>query len=529
MTKANYTPVAINDIGSDEEILKAIDETVRPFNDNDIIKGTVVKIERDQVLVDVGYKTEGIVTAKELSLSGNENPEDVVSLGEEIEVFVLQKEDKDGNLILSKKRGLFEKTWREIEQIKRDDKTIKGKVIGIVRGGLIVDVGIKGFLPASLIDVRSIKDLQQFVGEEIEAKVIELDKVKNNIVLSRKALIREDQVALRSEFMKQLKKGQIRSGVISSIVSFGAFVDLGGIDGLIHVSELSWKHISNPEEVVEVGQPVTVEVLEVEEGKDRISLSLKATQEDPWQAFARTHSIGQIIPGKIIKIVQFGAFVQVDYGIEGLVHISELAARHLDKANQIVKLGEEVLVKIIDINLSRRRISFSLKQSNSSIDVDSEEFDPALYGMPTEYDEDGNYKYPEGFDPNKNEWIEGYEKERENWEAEYMKAHERWKAHKKQISEMREKDKEIANTSEESKVKREPKKRVRTMKAHNEGALAGNEELASLKEELVQDVVNAKREVSKKVASVAHEVAEPEVSEPEVAESEVSEHETAGK
>ena len=225
------------------------------------------------------------------------------------------------------------------------------------------------------------------------------------MVLSRRQYLEETQSEVRETFLSQLKKGQIREGVVSSIVNFGAFVDLGGVDGLIHVSELSWKHIDHPSEVVKVGDKVTVEVLDVDLDRERISLSLKATQEDPWQRFARTHVPGQIVKGKVTKIVQFGVFISVEDGIEGLVHISELANRHVENPETVVKPGETVFVKVIDVDLDRRRISLSLKQANDSVDPASEDFDPAIYGMPAEYDEQGNYKYPEGFDPNTNEWI----------------------------------------------------------------------------------------------------------------------------
>jgi small subunit ribosomal protein S1 len=244
-----------------------------------------------------------------------------------------------------------------------------------------------------------VRDLAPYIGQQIEAKIIELDKNRNNVVLSRRAWLEQTQSEVRSTFLNKLEKGQVRPGVVSSIVNFGAFVDLGGVDGLVHVSELSWKHIDHPSEVVEVGQEVTVEVLEVDLDRERVSLSLKATQEDPWQTFARTHALGQVVPGKVTKLVPFGAFVRVEDGIEGLVHISELAVRHVELAEQVVSVGDELFVKVIDIDLERRRISLSLKQANEGVDADSTEFDPALYGMAAEYDEEGNYKYPEGFDP----------------------------------------------------------------------------------------------------------------------------------
>jgi small subunit ribosomal protein S1 len=268
------------------------------------------------------------------------------------------------------------------------------------------------------------------VGKEIEAKIIELDKNRNNVVLSRRAWLEQTQSEVRSEFLNQLQKGQVRKGVVSSIVNFGAFVDLGGVDGLVHVSELSWKHIDHPSEVVEVGTEVTVEVLDVDLDRERVSLSLKATQEDPWRQFARTHAIGQIVPGKSTKLVPFGAFVRVDEGIEGLVHISELAERHVEIPDQVVGVGDDVMVKVIDIDLERRRISLSLKQANEDF---SAEFDPSKYGMADQYDEAGNYIFPEGFDSETNEWLEGFEKQREDWERRYAEAEKRHEAHKVQM------------------------------------------------------------------------------------------------
>jgi small subunit ribosomal protein S1 len=243
----------------------------------------------------------------------------------------------------------------------------------------------------------------------------------------------QSQSESRSTVLTNLQKGQVRKGVVSSIVNFGAFVDLGGVDGLVHVSELSWKHIEHASEVVEVGQEVTVEILEVDMERERVSLSLKATQEDPWQVFARTHAIGQVAPGKVTKLVPFGAFVRVADGIEGLVHISELSGKHVELAEQVVSVGDDVFVKVIDIDLERRRISLSLKQANENVDPEGTEFDPALYGMLTEYDESGNYKYPEGFDPATNEWREGFDAQREKWELDYAAAQARWEQHKTQV------------------------------------------------------------------------------------------------
>ncbi len=426
--------IAIDDLGSPEAFLAAVDATIKYFNDGDIVTGTVVKVDRDEVLLDIGYKTEGVIPSKELSIKHDVDPFEVVAVGDEIEALVQQKEDKEGRLILSKKRAQYERAWGTIEKVKESDGVVTGKVIEVVKGGLIIDIGLRGFLPASLVEMRRVRDLQPYVGMELEAKIIELDKNRNNVVLSRRAWLEQTQSEVRHTFLNQLAKGQIRKGVVSSIVNFGAFVDLGGVDGLVHVSELSWKHIDHPSEVVTVGDEVTVEVLDVDMDRERVSLSLKATQEDPWQVFARTHAIGQVTPGKVTKLVPFGAFVRVADGIEGLVHISELSSKHVELAEQVVSVGEEVFVKVIDIDLERRRISLSLKQANESVDPNGTEFDPALYGMLAEYDENGEYKYPEGFDAETGAWKEGFDAQREAWEQEYAAAQARWEAHKAQVA-----------------------------------------------------------------------------------------------
>ncbi|MEY4418116.1 MAG: ribosomal protein [Actinomycetota bacterium] len=428
------TAAAKSEINTAEELLAEIEKTLKSFNDGDLISGVVVKIDRDEVLLDVGYKTEGVIPSRELSIRHDAAPGDIVAVGDAIEALVLQKEDKEGRLILSKKRAQYERAWGDVEKIKETDGVVNGLVIEVVKGGLIVDIGLRGFLPASLIDLRRVRDLTPFLGQTVEAKILELDKNRNNVVLSRRALLEESQTANRTTFLADLAKGQIRTGVVSSIVNFGAFIDLGGVDGLVHVSELSWKHIEHASEVVEIGQEVTVEVLEVDNERERVSLSLKSTQEDPWQVFARTHAIGQFAPGKVTKIVPFGAFVRVADGIEGLVHISELSSKHIDLASQVVTVNQDVFVKVIDIDLDRRRISLSLKQATEETDPNGTDFNPALYGLATDFDENGNYKYPEGFDAATSEWKPGFEEAKAKWEKEYAEAHARWEEHKKQVA-----------------------------------------------------------------------------------------------
>jgi small subunit ribosomal protein S1 len=486
-TEAPVTPVvAINDIGSAEDFLAAIDLTIKYFNDGDIVEGVIVKVDRDEVLLDIGYKTEGVIPSRELSIKHDVDPNEVVKVGDEIEALVLQKEDKEGRLILSKKRAQYERAWGSIEKIKEEDGIVTGTVIEVVKGGLILDIGLRGFLPASLVEMRRVRDLQPYVGRELEAKIIELDKNRNNVVLSRRAWLEQTQSEVRQTFLTTLQKGQVRSGVVSSIVNFGAFVDLGGVDGLVHVSELSWKHIDHPSEVVEVGQEVTVEVLDVDMDRERVSLSLKATQEDPWQQFARTHQIGQVVPGKVTKLVPFGAFVRVDEGIEGLVHISELAERHVEIPEQVVQVGDEIFVKVIDIDLDRRRISLSLKQANENAG-EGVEFDPTLYGMAATYDDAGNYIYPEGFDPETNDWLAGFDKQREEWERQYAEAQTRFDAHKKQVEESRKAEAEAIASGDGGTVTSTPGGGSSYSSAPVEegaGTLASDEALAALREKL---------------------------------------------
>lgn len=356
------TPVAPERDYTPEELIQAMEASLKDFKDGDIMEGTVVQIDRDEVLVDIGYKSEGVIPSKELSIRHDVDPNEVVAVGDKVEALVLQKEDKEGRLILSKKRAQYERAWGRIEDIMNAGGTISGPVIEVVKGGLILDIGLRGFLPASLVDLRRVRDLVPFVGTELECKIIELDRNRNNVVLSRRAFLEESQSEGRKKFLESLQKGERRRGAVSSIVNFGAFVDLGGVDGLVHVSELSWKHVDHPGEVVTVGEEVDVEVLDVDLERERVSLSLKATQEDPWKEFERRYQAGEIIDGEVTKLVPFGAFVRVAHGIEGLVHISEISEEHVDSPEQIINVGDPVRVKVVEVDVQRRRISLSMKQ-----------------------------------------------------------------------------------------------------------------------------------------------------------------------
>ncbi|MEY5039518.1 MAG: putative ribosomal protein, partial [Actinomycetota bacterium] len=359
--------------------------TMVELKEGQLVTGTVVRITRDEVLVEIGYKTEGVILSRELSIRNDVDPNEIVKLGEKIETLVLTLEDKEGRLLLSKKRAQYERAWGDIEKVKAADGTVEGLVIEVVKGGLIVDIGLRGFLPASLVELRRVRDLAPYIGQRITAKILELDRNRNNVVLSRRTLLEQNQRGARDEFLTNLKIGEVRKGRISSVVAFGAFVDLGGMDGLIHVSELSWKHVDNPTAVVNIGDEVTVKVLEVDMERERISLSLKATQQDPWQEFANGHQVGQLVYGRVTKLVPFGAFVQVGDGIEGLVHISEMSAHHVEAPEQVVTPAEELWVKIIDLDLARRRISLSIKQAAEGGELAEE------YRGQFQVDEQGNW------------------------------------------------------------------------------------------------------------------------------------------
>jgi small subunit ribosomal protein S1 len=379
--------IVLDDLG-DMSFEDAVAGTIVMFDDGDIVKGTIVKVDKDEVLLDIGFKSEGVIPSRELSIRNDVNPSEIVSLGEEVEALVLQKEDKEGRLVLSKKRAQYERAWGTIEQIKEQEGVVEGPVIEVVKGGLILDIGLRGFLPASLVELRRVRDLQPYVGKVLQAKIIELDKNRNNVVLSRRAWLEETQREQRDEFLTNLKVGETRKGVVSSIVNFGAFVDIGGMDGLIHVSELSWKHVDHPSSVVTVGDEVEVKVIDVDLDRERIALSLKATQQDPWNEFASAHRVGELVYGRVTKLVPFGSFVQVGEGIEGLVHISEMAAHHVDLPEQVVTPGEELWVKIIDLDLQRRRISLSIKQAAEGGEVAAEYREH--FGEHA-FDEEGNY------------------------------------------------------------------------------------------------------------------------------------------
>src|ERR1700743_1552487 len=351
----------------DGQIVPNYDATLHPFAEGDVVTGHVVRIDNDEVLVDIGYKSEGVIPVGELSIRKSVDPSDEVSLGEEVDALVLTQEDPARRLILSKKRARFEKAWRRIEAAAESGEPVEGSVIEVVKGGLIIDPGVRGFLPASLVDIRRVPNLDEYMGQAIECKVIELNRSRNNVVLSRRAVLEEQRKEDRERILDRLQPGQVVEGVISNIVDFGAFVDLDGIDGLVPYSELSWSHVNHPSEILSIGDTVSVKVLDIDRQRQRISLGLKQTQEDPWQRVGDTYNIGDELEGTVTKVVTFGAFVEILDGVEGLVHISELAQHHVENPREIIQPGDPVRVKILEIDSERRRLSLSIKRVEGQV------------------------------------------------------------------------------------------------------------------------------------------------------------------
>jgi small subunit ribosomal protein S1 len=351
----------------DGQIVPNYDATFQPIEEGQVVTGHVVRIDKDEVLVDIGYKSEGVIAANELSIRKSVDPKDEVHLGEEVDAIVLIKEDQDGRLMMSKKRARFEKAWRRIETAAESGEPVEGTVIEVVKGGLIIDLGVRGFLPASLVDIRRVPNLDEYMGTKIESKVIELNRSRNNVVLSRRAVLEEERKEVRQQILDRLAPGLVVEGQISNIVDFGAFVDLDGIDGLIHISELSWSHVNHPSEILTIGDTVKVKVLDIDRDRQRISLGLKQTQEDPWQRIVDTYNVNDELAGKVTKVVTFGAFVEILDGVEGLVHISELAPHHVESPREVVHPGDEIRVRILEIDSERRRLSLSAKRVEDQI------------------------------------------------------------------------------------------------------------------------------------------------------------------
>ncbi len=331
------------------------------LREGDVVLGTVVHIDHEGVLVDVGTKSEGIIRMPELTRDNFQNPEDVVSVGEQISVYVLKTDSEDGSLLLSKKRADFEVAWERVEEASKTGKYITAMVSDRVKGGLVVDLGIRGFVPASHVGSGKVKNLDKFIGQSLPLRVIEVDRERRKVVLSHRMAVEEEREKKREETMTTLEEGQVRTGVVRRITEYGAFVDLGGIDGLLHVSEMSWTRVNHPSEVVKVGQKIQVMVLKMNPDSGRISLGMRQILPDPWHNLGDRFRVGQIINGKISRLVPFGAFVQLEEGVEAIIPNQELSLRRVKRPDQVVSVGQDVEAKILEIRAEERRMTLSVR------------------------------------------------------------------------------------------------------------------------------------------------------------------------
>ncbi len=343
-------------------------DALKTLRNGELVRGRVVSVSSEGVMVDVGYKSEGIIPPSELGLKENQTPDQVVKVGDEIDVVVKNVEGPDGNVILSKRRADEEDAWKKLQAVHESGEPIEVPVVAEVKGGLIVDAGVRGFVPASHVSRGFVKDLKPFVGQTIKVRVIELDRPRNQVILSRKLILEEEQRRLREETWKNIEEGEVRTGTVKRLADFGAFVDLGGVDGLLHVSELSYGRVKHPSEVVHEGQEINVKVLKVDRGNERISLGYKQTLPDPWKEVADRYPEGAIVQGKVVRLAPFGAFVELEPGIDGLVHISQLADRRVGKPEDVVTPGQEVKVKVLGVNPEAHRISLSLREAEEARD-----------------------------------------------------------------------------------------------------------------------------------------------------------------
>lgn len=336
-------------------------EDARP---GDILQGKVVHISNDGVLVDVGAKSEGIIHLRDLSLRRIERPEDVIKLGDIISVYVIGYEGEEGTLKLSKRRADEQLAWERLEAAQKNGDIIEAPVIEVVKGGLVVDVGLRGFVPASLVAPGFVNDLNPFLGQTLRVKVVELDRSKRRAILSRKEVLEQEIKARQEEIWSKIEEGQVWEGTVKSLTDFGAFIDLGGVDGLLHISEMSWQRINHPSEVLQVGQHVRVKVLRLNPEKGKISLGLRQVEGNPWDTVAERYLEGRIYRGTVVRLASFGVFVQLEPGVDGLVHISQLADYRVGQPSEVVAVGDEIAVKVLYVDPERKRISLSKKEAD---------------------------------------------------------------------------------------------------------------------------------------------------------------------
>ena len=366
--------IEIMDNINNNEMMEAIESSFTRIHRGDVVKGKVIFITENEVMVNINYKSDGIITRDELSNDPDVKPKDLFNQGDEIDVYVVKLDDGEGNVVLSTKRVEEFKNWDIIENFYNEKERVECKVLNVVKGGLSVLVnGINGFMPASQISLNYVSDLNPYKGKTLIAKIIDFDKSKRRVILSRKEVEREELNNKRKELWASLEVDQVREGTVQRLTDFGAFVDLGGVDGLIHISDLSWNRIKHPSEVVTEGQIVNVKVLSFDKEKNRISLGLKQTIEEPWVAFSNNVNIGDIVEGTVVNLLDFGAFVRLKEGVDGLLHVSQISKEHVNKPSDVLNIGDKIKVKVIDINGEDKKISLSLKEAIEAEEKENEE------------------------------------------------------------------------------------------------------------------------------------------------------------
>lgn len=346
----------------ESEMLEAYDETLKDFEEGEIVKGVVVKIDRDEVMVDVGYKSEGYIPIAEFGINPDGTPK--VKVGDPVDVYLLRKEDQEGLVVLSKEIADQKMVWDSIADAYEKGEVIQGKITRRIKGGLKVEIGnVKAFLPASQVELRPVQNFDRYIGKTLEMKVIKLSKRRRNIVLSRRVLLEEERDAKRQATLSTLEPGRIRDGIVKNITQFGAFIDLGGVDGLLHRSDMSWGRVNHPSEVVSVGDKVEVIVLSVDADAGKISLGIKQKTQDPWLNAGEKYAIGSVVSGKVVNIVDYGAFVELEPGVEGLIHISEMSwTRRVPHPSKVFHKGDIIEAKVLDVDSSKQKISLGVKQ-----------------------------------------------------------------------------------------------------------------------------------------------------------------------
>lgn len=345
------------------EMMEAIESSFKDIRRGDILTGTVLYANEDEITVNIDYSADGIIPKEEVSDNPEDNPSDLFNAGDNIEVYVLNMDDGEGNVLLSHKRVQALKTWDEVEELYDNDQTIDAYVTEVTKGGLKVEVkGLGGFMPASHVSVNFKRDLSVFLDKVLASKIIDFDKRKRRIIVSRKVVEEEELKEIKEKLYSTLEEGDIITGVVQRLTNFGAFVDIGGVDGLIHISELSWDRVKHPSDIVSPGEEVEVKVLDIDPERDRIALSLKQLMSEPWEVFVENNKVGDIVKGKVVNLLDFGAFVKLESGVDGLLHVSQISREHVEKPSDKLEIGQDVEVLITDIDNDSRKISLSIKE-----------------------------------------------------------------------------------------------------------------------------------------------------------------------